>query len=176
VRQHGRTHVRHGEAHRLQHRGGFILDAFVDACANDRLRGASCVRIASATFRGQRCRSKRFTTKRRDFQCDRARQFNPGRDRQGEADAEQLLDVLASEECAIGAPTLVETRTWCSIDLAARSSSWLEHFVGSGRGAVVPFSREMADAASAAFDQFSRASDPFRTAEGPNLRDNQWRG
>jgi hypothetical protein len=58
----------------------------------------------------------------------------------------------------------------------ARSSSWLEHFVGSGRGAVVPFSREMADAASAAFDQFSRTSDPLRTAEGPNLRDNQWRG
>ena len=47
----------------------------------------------------------------------------------GEADAERLLELLASEECAIGAPTLVETRAWCSINLAARSSSWLEHFV-----------------------------------------------
>ena len=76
----------------------------------------------------------------------------------GETDAERLLDLLASEECAIGAPTLVETRAWCSINLAARSSIWLEDFVGSGRGAIVPFSREMADAASGAFDRFSRAS------------------
>jgi uncharacterized protein with PIN domain len=30
----------------------------------------------------------------------------------GEADGEQLLNVLANEECAIGAPTLVETRVW----------------------------------------------------------------
>jgi len=63
----------------------------------------------------------------------------------GEADAERLLELLAGEECAIGAPTLVETRAWCSINLAARSSTWLEYFVGSGRG-------EMADAASGAFD------------------------
>ena len=76
----------------------------------------------------------------------------------GEADAERLLELLAGEECAIGAPTLVETRAWCSINLAAGSSSWLEHFVGSGRSAVVPFSREVADAASGAFDRFSRAS------------------
>jgi ribonuclease VapC len=76
----------------------------------------------------------------------------------GEADAEQLLDVLANEECAIGAPTLVETRAWCAINLAARSSSWLEHFVDSERSAVIPFSREMADAASRAFDKFGRAS------------------
>ena len=76
----------------------------------------------------------------------------------GETDAERLLDLLASEECAIGAPTLVETRAWCSINLAARSSIWLEDFVGSGRGAIVPFSREMADAAARAFDRFGRAS------------------
>lgn len=75
----------------------------------------------------------------------------------GEADTDGLLDLLAGEECAIGAPTLVETRAWCSTNLAARSSRWLEHFVGSGRGAIVPFSREMADAASEAFDRFGRA-------------------
>ena len=75
----------------------------------------------------------------------------------GEADAEQLLGLLASEECAIGAPTLVETRAWCSINLTARSSSWLEHLVDSGRGIIVPFSREMADVASSAFDRFGRA-------------------
>jgi ribonuclease VapC len=76
----------------------------------------------------------------------------------GETDAERLLDLLASEECAIGAPTLVETRAWCSINLAARSSIWLEDFVGSGHGAIVPFSRQMADAAARAFDRFGRAS------------------
>jgi ribonuclease VapC len=75
----------------------------------------------------------------------------------GEPDAERLLDLLASEECAIGAPTLVETRAWCSINLAARSSGWLEDFIGSGPGAIIPFSHEMADAASRAFDRFGRA-------------------
>src|SRR3974377_945635 len=76
----------------------------------------------------------------------------------GEEDAASLLDLLASEECAIGAPTLVETRAWCSINLAARSSSWLGHFVGACGGPVVPLRPEMADAASGAFDRFSRAS------------------
>jgi ribonuclease VapC len=76
----------------------------------------------------------------------------------GEPDAERLLDLLAQEECAIGAPTLVETRAWCSVNLTARRSSWLEHLVESGHGTVVPFSREMADAASGAFDRFGRAS------------------
>jgi ribonuclease VapC len=75
----------------------------------------------------------------------------------GEPDAERLLDLLASEECAIGAPTLVETRAWCSINLATRSSGWLEDFVASGPGAIIPFSHEMADAASRAFDRFGRA-------------------
>jgi len=75
----------------------------------------------------------------------------------GEADAEQLLDVLANEECAIGAPTLVETRAWCSINLAARSSSWLDDFFDSGRNPIIPFSRQMADEASRAFDRFGRA-------------------
>jgi ribonuclease VapC len=76
----------------------------------------------------------------------------------GESDAENLLDLLAAEECVIGAPTLVETRAWCSINLPARSSRWLERLVDSRPGAVVPFSRAMADAAAGAFDRFGRAS------------------
>ena len=75
----------------------------------------------------------------------------------GEADAEQLLDVLANEECAIGAPTLAETRAWCSINLAAHSSSWLDDFFDSGRNPIIPFSRQMADEASRAFDRFAGA-------------------
>jgi ribonuclease VapC len=76
----------------------------------------------------------------------------------GEADAERLLDLLASEECTIGAPTLVETRAWCSVNLAVRASGWLEDFIQSGPGTVLPFSRGMADAASAAFTRFGRGS------------------
>lgn len=76
----------------------------------------------------------------------------------GETDTEHLLDLLAAEECAIGAPTLVETRACCSINLTARSSRWLENFVGPGGAMTVPFSRDMADAASAAFDRFGRRS------------------
>jgi uncharacterized protein with PIN domain len=40
----------------------------------------------------------------------------------GEADTEELLDRLAGEECVIGTPTLVETRAWCSVNLAAHVS------------------------------------------------------
>lgn len=76
----------------------------------------------------------------------------------GEADAEELLDLLAGEECAIGTPTLVETRAWCSVNLATRVSHWLEDFIDSGPGTIVPFSREMADEASRAFERFGRAS------------------
>ena len=76
----------------------------------------------------------------------------------GEADAEALLELLAVEECAIGAPTLVETRAWCAINLVRRSSRWLEAFVDSRPGAVVPFGREMADVASDAFNRFGRRS------------------
>jgi ribonuclease VapC len=76
----------------------------------------------------------------------------------GEADVTPLLDLLTPEDCAIGAPTLVEARIWCSMNLAARRSNWLEHLVESGRGTVIPFSREMADVASATFDRFGRAS------------------
>ena len=76
----------------------------------------------------------------------------------GEADAEGLLDLLAVEECAIGAPTLVEARAWCAINLTRRSSRWLERYVDSRPGTVVPFGREMADVAAAAFARFGRAS------------------
>ena len=75
----------------------------------------------------------------------------------GGPDTGRLLDLLESEECAIGAPTLVETRLWCSANLATRSSEWLEHFVDAGPGIIIPFSREMADAASSAFERFGRA-------------------
>src|SRR5260370_25678381 len=76
----------------------------------------------------------------------------------GEQDTERLLELLATDECAISAPTLVEVRAWCTINLAKRSSRWLEQFIEAGPGSVVPFSREMADAASKAFDTFGRAS------------------
>ena len=76
----------------------------------------------------------------------------------GERDAEALLDLLTTEECAIGAPTLVEVRAWCTINLVRRSSRWLEHFIDDGPASVVAFSREMADAASRAFEIFGRAS------------------
>jgi ribonuclease VapC len=76
----------------------------------------------------------------------------------GEEDAEKLLDLLAGEECAIGTPTLVETRAWCTINLTAGSSRWLEHFIDAGPGSIVPFSREMANTASWAFATFGRAS------------------
>jgi len=33
----------------------------------------------------------------------------------GAPDAGELLDLLESEECVIGAPTLVESRLWCSV-------------------------------------------------------------
>lgn len=76
----------------------------------------------------------------------------------GEADTEGLLDLLATDECVVGAPTYVETRAWCSVNLSERSSRWLLRFIESRPGTVVPFSREMADAASGAFDRFGRMS------------------
>ena len=47
----------------------------------------------------------------------------------GEPDAGGLLDLLETDECAIGAPTLVEARLWCSVNLTTRLSEWLEHFI-----------------------------------------------
>ena len=43
----------------------------------------------------------------------------------------QLISVLAAEECAIGAPTLVESRIWCTINLPERRSFWLEDLLES---------------------------------------------
>jgi len=76
----------------------------------------------------------------------------------GEKDTEQLLDLLAVEDCTIGAPTLVEARAWCVANLPGRRSRWLEAFIDDESVSVVPFSREMADIASRAFAEFGRAS------------------
>lgn len=76
----------------------------------------------------------------------------------GEADADGFLDLLAAEECALGAPTLVEVRAWCAFNLTGRSSRWLEDFIDTRPVAVVPFGRDMADIASRAFGVFGRAS------------------
>ena len=76
----------------------------------------------------------------------------------GAPDARGLLDVLESDECAVGAPTLVEARLWCSVNLTTRLSEWLEQFIETGPGTVVPFSPEMADVASQAFRTFGRGS------------------
>lgn len=76
----------------------------------------------------------------------------------GEPDSEGLLDLLAAEDCAIGAPTLVETRSWCAINLKPGNSRWLEEFVDTQGVSIVPFTRDMADVASQAFATFGRAS------------------
>jgi uncharacterized protein with PIN domain len=65
-----------------------------------------------------------------------------------EEDAAKLVNLLAAEECAIGAPTLVETRLWCAANLTRRSSRWLEQFINEEHVSVIPFGRDMADAAS----------------------------
>jgi ribonuclease VapC len=76
----------------------------------------------------------------------------------GEEGSDRLLGVLSIEDCAIGAPTLVETRAWCATNLADRSSRWLEEFVDGQGVSVIPFGRDMADVASEAFATFGRAS------------------
>jgi ribonuclease VapC len=76
----------------------------------------------------------------------------------GEEGTEQLLRLLADEEFAIGAPTLVEARAWCTLNLTAKVSRWLEDFVEGTRVTVVPFGRDMADVASQAFDRFGTGS------------------
>jgi len=76
----------------------------------------------------------------------------------GELDSAPLLELLAAEDCAIGAPTLVEVRVWCAMNLRDRTSHWLEEFVDGEAVSVVPFSRDMADVASQAFSSFGRAS------------------
>jgi ribonuclease VapC len=75
-----------------------------------------------------------------------------------EAGSEGLIDLLAVEDSAIGAPTLLEIRLWCLTNLAARTSRWLEEFIAGEGVSIVPFSRDMADVASQAFAAFGRAS------------------
>jgi hypothetical protein len=50
-----------------------------------------------------------------------------------EAGSEGLIDLLAVEDSAIGAPTLLEIRLWCLTNLAARTSRWLEEFIAGSR-------------------------------------------
>jgi len=76
----------------------------------------------------------------------------------GEEDGAALLSILDSEQCAVGAPTLVETRAWCALNLRGNASHWLEAFVEGESVSVVPFGREMADLASQAFAKFGRGS------------------
>jgi ribonuclease VapC len=76
----------------------------------------------------------------------------------GEPDVGRLLNLLDAEECAVGAPTLVEARLWCAINLKAKSSDWLEDFIGERPATVVAFGHDMADAASKAFRAFGSNS------------------
>lgn len=76
----------------------------------------------------------------------------------GEAESDGLLDTLSSEDCAIGAPTLVETRIWCAINESGGSSRWLEAFVESDGVSIVAFTHDMADLASQAYARFGRQS------------------
>jgi uncharacterized protein with PIN domain len=86
------------------------------------------------------------------------------------ADTAPLVDLLAAEESAIGAPTLLETRVWCAMNLPARTSRWLEEFIDGQGTSVVPFSRDMADVASHAFVAFGRAArHPAKLNFGPRL-------
>jgi ribonuclease VapC len=77
------------------------------------------------------------------------------RNEQGSA---RHLEIVLAHECGIGAPTLVETRLWCTKNLEPRSSRWLEDFIDSQNVSVIAFSRDMADAASGAFAAFGRGS------------------
>jgi len=76
----------------------------------------------------------------------------------GEEGSGSLLELLAAEDCAIGTPTLVETRAWCVMNLAGRMSRWLEDFIDGETVAIVPFGRDMADVASQAFTRFGKGS------------------
>lgn len=76
----------------------------------------------------------------------------------GEESSRRLLQVLAAEQCAIGVPTLVETRAWCAINLGVGRSAWLEDFISRESVAIIPFGRDMADVASRAFARFGKGS------------------
>jgi ribonuclease VapC len=76
----------------------------------------------------------------------------------GESEAEHFLEAVEREECVLGAPTLVEARLWCSVNLKTGSSEWLEHFIEARPGRTIPFGREMADVAGRAFQAYGRGS------------------
>jgi ribonuclease VapC len=76
----------------------------------------------------------------------------------GERDAQRLLPLLDGDECAIGAahpgggpPLVLCERHDACVQLA-------RGFIDGGPTTAVPFSREMADVAAAAFSKFGRAS------------------
>ena len=75
-----------------------------------------------------------------------------------EQGTEVWLDLLAAEDCSFGAPTLVETRAWCAVNLKTGKSEWLEAFLEGANVSTIPFGREMADVASEAFGRFGRGS------------------
>lgn len=75
-----------------------------------------------------------------------------------EDEAERFLDLLAANDYTISAPTLVETRAWCAMNLTTQSSRWLEDYLSTDRATVAPFGRDMADIASREFATFGKAS------------------
>jgi ribonuclease VapC len=75
-----------------------------------------------------------------------------------ETGLEALVDLLDVEECAIGAPTLLEARIWCARNARGGRSPWLEDFLEEPGTVIVPFGRDMADAASRAFARFGKGS------------------
>ena len=62
--------------------------------------------------------SKRFTTRRRPATMIVLDSSILVGIIKGEKDTDPLLDLLAGEACVIGAPTLVETRAWCAMNLS----------------------------------------------------------
>jgi len=75
-----------------------------------------------------------------------------------EKDADTLIDLISSQECLLGAPTLVETRIWCAANISDQVSRWLEDFVRGEDVSIVPFSNEMADVATQTYIKYGRSS------------------
>lgn len=76
----------------------------------------------------------------------------------GEPDLAPLLDALAREPVALGAPTLVEIRAWCARRLPSGRSALLDELIAGADAVVSPFTAAMADAASRAFALYGRGS------------------
>ena len=75
-----------------------------------------------------------------------------------EKDAETFIDLISSQKCLFGAPTLVETRIWCAANISDQISRWLEDFIGGDDVSIVPFSNEMANVATQAYIKYGRSS------------------